>query len=146
MSNDKWPDFGNAPECPRGFVPDYKLVAANEEKREFRKKWLAERDRANALEAHVERLIALGTLVRDAATDTSMDSDEFWDRVEKWEAGSIDTPNTNLARLKAQWQAEALERAIRIMGQQIPEGAWVCFSEDLQAMVNELRRQAEEGS
>lgn len=50
------PEFGNAPECPKGFVPDHKLEAANEEKRYYRKLWHAERDRAYALAAHVERL------------------------------------------------------------------------------------------
>lgn len=49
------------------------------------------------------------------------------------------SPTTSLARLKAEWQAEALEKAAYRIG-------WEHLVEPLRAQAAELRLQAEEGS
>ncbi len=52
------PEFGNAPVCPKGFMPEYKMEALQDEKRQYRKLWKAELEGAVALAAHVERFKA----------------------------------------------------------------------------------------
>lgn len=64
MSDEKWPEFGNAPECPKGFIPDYKLKTVNEEKREFRRMWKESEEKIKRLEASMfnEKAEALESL------------------------------------------------------------------------------------
>ena len=93
----------------------------------------AERD---ALAAHVERL-------RD---DLQEYHDQYGDDpiARKYDMGAVlqETPSTSLARLKAQWQAEALEEMTSDMW---PVGliGKGCEREALLIRAGELRRQAE---
>lgn len=80
----------------------------------------------DAMAAHVERLediIERSTLADSPAAESALE----------------DTPETSLARLKAQWQAEELER-LYIETQTEPE--WV---NGILPRIRELRRQAEGG-
>jgi hypothetical protein len=63
-------------------------------------------------------------------------------RFEGWLlALGVKPDTTSLARRDALKQAEALERVIRVMRQPCTD---VCYWQDIQAMADELRRQAEE--
>ncbi len=102
----------------------------------------------DALAAHVERC-------RAAFSRLS----EYWNGCEGMAAeyaaqNAVDVacdmleelPETSLARLITEKQAEALERAIKVMRQPFTEGGapWLVRVEDLQAMADDYRRQAEE--
>lgn len=114
------------PDCAGGKLPLISLDVPEDIERWNR------RGREQALVAHVEA-------IADAINDIDPD------RGVSLAVDIIDQcPATSLARRDARMKVEALERAIRVMGQHSPEGAWVCFCEDLQAVANEYRRQAEE--
>ncbi|WP_299231632.1 hypothetical protein [uncultured Halomonas sp.] len=107
---------------------------------------VAERD---ALAAHVVRLMGALELARDrismlAEIATDMGADVYAALVmwpEEMEQTLAETPATSLARLKAQWQAEALEQARRVRNYSNRHDVFEAIP--VAALEGELRRQAE---
>lgn len=116
--------------------------------RETKEALVTERNRADALAAHVERLQQglrrCASLLHCNFPTTDKDK-AHKDAVESLK----DKPATSLARLKAQWQAEVLESCenmaetsfIPCLGRE----EQVVLMDDILRVVAELRRQAEGG-
>lgn len=104
----------------------------------------------NALAAHVERITeAIHALIAESVgvVGLHMNGDVAeWEellpggRFEDWLMALEESPPTSLARLKAQWQAEALEQVLSITGKYFHS---VAIRIEVEEMLTELRRQAE---
>lgn len=98
---------------------------------------VVERD---ALAAHVHD----ANIIIDATLKTEGSPLYLASKMKRWREQA---PTTSLARRDAEKQAEALERAIRVMRQPMHDGGqpWLVRVEDLQAMAEDYRRQAKGG-